>query len=170
LRGTLSLLIVVRSYVGENIKKIMSLILEAWELVNSYVSLGSRTTNLRQYLQANLENDEEFFKGVVSTFVIKVSNMSELKRKEEDFPSIVCIKQLKACWIKIIKCLKEILVDLDTLSVKRGESYLKLIELDLAGTTGEVQDPRLISNSMLMTREQFEEHLEILKAMSNRKI
>jgi hypothetical protein len=58
------------------------------------------------------------------------------------------------------------LVDCDTLSVKKGELYLKLIELDLAGTTGEVQDPKLILNSMLMTREQFEEHLEILKVVS----
>jgi hypothetical protein len=51
LRGTSSLLVAVRRYVGENIKKQMSLILEAWELVNNFVSLGSRITNLRQYLQ-----------------------------------------------------------------------------------------------------------------------
>jgi hypothetical protein len=101
-KGTSSLLIVVRRYFGENIKKRMSLILEAWELDNSYVSLGLRTTNLRQYLQADLENDEELFRGVVSTFVIKVSNMNELKIKEEYRCSIVCIKQLKTCWIKII--------------------------------------------------------------------
>jgi hypothetical protein len=95
--------------------------------------LGSRTTNLRQYLQADLENDEEFYKGVVYTFVVKVSSMSEYRRKEENLPSPIHIKQLKACWIKRIKCLKEILVDCDTISVKRGESYLKLIELDLVG-------------------------------------
>jgi hypothetical protein len=76
---------------------------------------------------------------------------------------------LKACWLKRIKVLKEILVDCDTLSVKKGELYFKLIELDLAGTTGEVQDPKLILNSMLMTREQFEEHLEILKGVSTEK-
>jgi hypothetical protein len=46
---------------------------------------------------------------------------------------------------------------------------LKLVELDLAGTTGEVQDPKLISNSILMTREQFEEHVEILKGISMEK-
>jgi hypothetical protein len=95
--------------------------------------------------------------------------MSELKIKEEYLPSPTCIKQLKACWIKRIKCLKEILVDCDTLSVKKGELYLKLVELDLAGTTREVQDPKLILNSMLMTREQFEEHLEILKVVSTEK-
>jgi hypothetical protein len=71
--------------------------------------------------------------------------------------------------MKMIKTLKEILSDLDTLSVKKGEYYFKLIELDLAGSTGEVQDPRLISNSILITREKFEEHLEMLKVVSDRK-
>jgi len=59
----------------------MSLILETWELANNFVSLGSRMTNLRQYRQGDLENDKEFYKGVVSTIVIKVSSMSEFKRK-----------------------------------------------------------------------------------------
>jgi hypothetical protein len=85
LRGTSSLLTSIRRYVGENIKKIMSLILETWELENNFVSLGSRMTNFRQYLQDDLENDEEFYKGVVSTFVAKVSSVSELWRKERTF-------------------------------------------------------------------------------------
>jgi hypothetical protein len=83
LRGTSSLLSPVKNYVGENIKKMISLILEAWELVNSYVSLGSKLTNLRQYLHVVLENDEGFYKEVVITFVLKVFCMSELKIKEE---------------------------------------------------------------------------------------
>jgi len=100
------LLDVVRRYVGENIKKRMSLILEAWETASSFVSLGSRITNLKQYLQANIENDEDFYKDVVITFVLKVSGMSKLKPKEEDLLSPTCIKQLKAFWINRIKVLK----------------------------------------------------------------
>jgi len=46
---------------------------------------------------------------------------------------------------------------------------LKLIELDLDGTTREVQDPKLILNYMLMTREHFEQHLDILKVVSTKK-
>jgi hypothetical protein len=69
LRGTSSLLVAIKRYVGENIKKIMSLVLETWELANNFISLGSRMTNLRQYLQADLENDEEFYKGVVTTLL-----------------------------------------------------------------------------------------------------
>jgi hypothetical protein len=155
LKGTSSLLVSIRRYVRENIQKRMSLILETWELATSFVSLGSRMTNFRQYLQVDLENDEEFYKGAISTFVAKVSSLSEFQRKEEDFPSTIHIKQLKACWLKRIKSLKEMLVECDTISVKRGELYLKLIELDLAGSTRDVEDPHLILNSILMSKEQL---------------
>jgi hypothetical protein len=121
LKGTSSLLVAVRHYIGENIKKRMSLILETWDLASNFVSLGSKIQNFREYLQADLKNDEGFYKDVVITFVLKISGMTELKRKEEDFPSPTCVKQLKACWIKRIKTLKELLDDLDILSVKKGK-------------------------------------------------
>ena len=38
-----------------------------------------------------------------------------------------------------------------------------MIGLDIAGFTIEVSDPNLISNSMIMNREQFEEQVENLK-------
>jgi hypothetical protein len=85
LKGTSSLLAAIRRYVGENIQKRMSLILETWELATSFVSLGSRMTNFRQYLQADLENDEEFYKGAISTFVAKVSGLSEFREKKRIF-------------------------------------------------------------------------------------
>jgi hypothetical protein len=40
LKGTSSLLVAVRCYVGENIKKRMSLILEAWDLENKFCFFG----------------------------------------------------------------------------------------------------------------------------------
>jgi hypothetical protein len=58
----------------------MSLILEAWDMTKSFVSLASRKINLRQYLQVDLENDEEIYKGDISTFVVKVSSMNEFRR------------------------------------------------------------------------------------------
>ena len=61
------------------------------------------------------------------------------------------------------------MVDCDTLSVKRGESYLKLIEIDFTETTEEIEDLKLISKYMLMTREQFEENLDKLKTASTKK-
>jgi len=63
-------------------------------------------SNLKQYVEANVKNDEGFYKEAITTFVMKVSNMTKHKRKEEDLPSRACIKQLKVCWIKRIKCLK----------------------------------------------------------------
>jgi hypothetical protein len=132
LKGTSSLLAAIRRYIGENIKKRMSLILETWDLASSFVSLGSKIQNFREYLQADLRNDKGFYKDAFITFSLKVSGMTKLKRKEEDFPSPTRMKQLKACWMKIINTLKELLDDLDVLSVKKSEAYSKIMGLDLA--------------------------------------
>jgi hypothetical protein len=72
--------------------------------------------------------------------------------------------------MKIIKKLKELLDDLDILSVKKGEAYSNLVELDLARTIGEVQSPKFISNYIIITREKFEDHVEILKGLSMDKL
>jgi hypothetical protein len=58
LKVTSSFLASIRRYVSENIQKRMSLILETWELTTSFVSIGSRMKNFKQYLQEDLENDE----------------------------------------------------------------------------------------------------------------
>jgi hypothetical protein len=60
---------------------------------------------------------------------------------------------LKACWIKKIKVLKEILDDYDALVVKKEALYHRLIEIDLVGNTGEVQDPKLILYFIFLTRQ-----------------
>jgi hypothetical protein len=88
--------------------------------------------------------------------------MTEMKRKEEYFPSPTHMKQLRVFWMKIINTLKELLDDLDNLSVKKTEAYSKIMRLDLAGAISEVEYPKLISNNILLTRQQFEEHVEIL--------
>ena len=61
--------------------------------------------------------------------------------------------------------LKEILHDCDALVVKKEALYRKLTEIDLAWATGKVQDLNLILNSIFVTRQQFEEHVEILKGL-----
>jgi len=55
------------------------------------------------------------------------------------------------------------LYECDSISVKRGELYFKLIELDLDGSTRDVEDPHLILNSILLSKEQMEEKLDSLK-------
>jgi hypothetical protein len=53
-----------------------------------------------------------------------------------------------------------------TLTFKREELFKRLTEIDLAGGTNEVQDPKLILNSMFLTKQQFDEQVEIFKGLS----
>jgi len=55
------------------------------------------------------------------------------------------------------------LVDYDTISVNREESFLKLIELYLDGTIEEFVDPKFILNYILMSKKKVEEKIEFLK-------
>ena len=95
--------------------------------------------------------------------------MTDHSRKQEDFPSQRHIKKLKACWIERINTLKGLLNQLKELSHKRTEAYSKIIGLDIKVSAIEVSDPNLISNSMIMSREQFEEKVENLKKSSAKK-
>jgi hypothetical protein len=58
------------------------------------------------------------------------------------------------------------LVECDVTSVKRGELYLKFIELELARSTGDVEDSHLIMNMILLSKEQMEKNLDSLKIAS----
>jgi hypothetical protein len=90
------------------------------------------------------------------------------EKKRISLQQLICVKQLKAYWLKRIKSLKETLVECDVISVKRGELYLKLIKLKLVGSTEDVEDPQLIMNSILLTKEQIEEKLDSLKIPSTK--
>jgi hypothetical protein len=147
----------------------MSLILDAWDLESNFISLGSGIHNTREYLKANIENDEGFFKDGLATFIIKVSTMTKYERKQEDLPSKARIKKLNACWIQRINVLRELLNELNDLTSKKTKDYSKLAGLDIAGKTIEVEYPKLVSNSMLQTRQQFEEIVENLKKLSTNK-
>jgi hypothetical protein len=166
IKGESSLHSVNMHFVEENIKKMTSLILETWDLANKFVSLGSKIHNTREYLKVDLTIVERFYKDALSTLVIKISGMTEYQIKQEYLSSLIRVKQLKACWIKMINILRELLGDLNALSKKKVEAYSKLTELDLEGTTIEVQDPKLIVNSFLQKRQQFKEHVEIMKGLS----
>jgi hypothetical protein len=50
--------------------------------------------------------------------------------------------------------------------LKREELFKRLTEIDLTGGTNEVQDPKLILNSMFLTKQQFDEQVEIFKGLS----
>jgi hypothetical protein len=55
------------------------------------------------------------------------------------------------------------LAECDVISSKRGELYLMLIELKLSGLTEDVEDPHLIINSILLSKEQMEEKIDSLR-------
>jgi len=75
-RGISSLVTATRHFVEENIKKIMSLILYIWDLVKSFSSLKIIIQNTKEYLNADLKNDEGFITNGVAMFAAKVSAMT----------------------------------------------------------------------------------------------
>jgi len=79
-----------------NIKKRTFLVLEAQDISNNIMNFGSKLHNFKDYLQVDYENEEGFYKDVVTTFILKVMNMTYLKIKEENLPSQATVKQLKA--------------------------------------------------------------------------
>jgi hypothetical protein len=78
IKGSSILLTSSKSYVENNIKKIMALITEDWEISKPMISFGSRVYAFLEYLQDDLKNEEVFYLDSVVHFGIKVSNMSEL--------------------------------------------------------------------------------------------
>jgi phage-related protein len=76
-------------YVGDNIKKRITLIIDIWELATSSTTLSTRILNFKEYLQKDLENDEHFYKEVVNTFSAKISSMNDVHRREQNLPSKV---------------------------------------------------------------------------------
>jgi len=94
LKGSTILLTSSRGYVEKNIKKIMELIIEAWEISKSMVSFGMRAHTFHEYLHAALKSEEGFYLDAVVPFGFKVSNMKKFIRREGDIPSPNWIKQL----------------------------------------------------------------------------
>jgi len=93
----------------------MSLILELWDMANSFSSLGLRIHNTKEYLK----NDEGFYTYGVVMFAMKVSKMTEQLIKKENIFSSRCTKQLKSCWIERINILKGLPTQLFDLSRRK---------------------------------------------------
>jgi hypothetical protein len=70
----------------------MSLVLYLWDLEKTFSSLRLKIQNTKEYLNADLKNDEGFFRYGVSTFIAKVLAMTDHARKKEDFLSQSCMK------------------------------------------------------------------------------
>jgi hypothetical protein len=106
LKGSSSLLTSSMSYVENSIKIRMALITEDWEISTNMIYFGLRAHSFHEYLQVDLKNEEGFYLDVVVPFGVKVSNMKELRKREEDVPSPGRIKQLNVWWKENIKKLE----------------------------------------------------------------
>jgi hypothetical protein len=76
-----------------------------------------------------LENDEGFYKEAECMFVAKVSSLSEQHRRDQKIPSNTLMKQINACWLKIIKFLREFLSECDVINIKIGDIFLNFFYL-----------------------------------------
>jgi len=96
-------------------------------------------------------------------FPMKVLAMTKKTRNQDNIPSLNRIKQLKSCWMERINVLKGLITQLTDLSRRKNEAYLKILDLDIVGTTIEVSNPKYLSKSMLVTQQDFEDQIEELK-------
>jgi hypothetical protein len=115
LKGASSLLTDIRKYVCYNMKKRATLILDIWELATSSTTLSTRILNFKEYLQKDLENDENFYKEYINTFFAEISSMNDVHEREKNLSSKVQLKQINACCLRRIECLREMLVECVTL-------------------------------------------------------
>jgi uncharacterized coiled-coil DUF342 family protein len=143
-KGSSSLLQTTRKYIGDKIHKIIDLIQEIWELAQGSTEFATRITNFKEYLQKYMENDEGFYKNVVSTFFSKVSILSNIHKREQNLPSNTQMKQINACWLKMIKKLREMISEIDALKNKRSDLFFKLVDL-----MKELDGPNLLMDTIL---------------------
>jgi len=61
----------------------MSLILELWDMANSFASHGLRIQNTKDYLNSNLKNDEGFYIDIVVMFTARFVVMIEETRRRK---------------------------------------------------------------------------------------
>jgi hypothetical protein len=134
-----TLLALPRSLIENNIKKIMQLVTEAWEASQNIVSFQKKANDLLEHLQENLKNDQRFCEQVLTPFSNHAINTSELKRTQENLPSPKRTKKVKACWKKKFKNLELIVESCKQAILEKEELFTNLIQIDLAGSTNEVQ-------------------------------
>jgi hypothetical protein len=161
-----TLLACSRALVENNINKRMHLLTEAWETSQNLVSFGKKANDFLQHLEANLRNEQHLCDQVLAPFANYVVNTSELKRRQEKLPSPKRTKKVKACWQKKVDNLELIVKSCKQVISEKEDLFTSLLQMDLAGTTNEVQDPNLILKSLSITKEAFQEQVDILKGLS----
>jgi hypothetical protein len=73
---------------------------------------------------------------------------------------------LNACWKEKVKNLNIYFQACNQAITRREELFKRLTEIDLVESTNEVQDPKLILNSLFLTKQAFDEQVDIFKGLS----
>ena len=144
----------------------MELITEAWEMSKNMVSFGTRVCAFHEHLQADLKNEQGFYLGEILPFGVEVTGMTEFRRRQEDLPSLDQIDQLNAWWKEKVKNLNGIVQACRQTISRRDKLFKKLTDIDLAANTNEVQDPKLIFNSLFLTKQALDDQVQIYKRLS----
>jgi hypothetical protein len=147
----------------------MELVTKAWKRSQTITSLGNRAHSLLEHLQAELKDEEIFFLKTVIPFSKIVNNMTETKRRE-GLPSKNWIGQLNACWKEKVKNLHLIVQSCEQAISNKDKLFTRLSTIDLAGKTNDFQDRDLISNSLPLTKQEFDKQVVMFKALSLEKI
>jgi hypothetical protein len=161
-----TLLACSKSLVENNINKRMQLVIEVWETTQNLVSFEKKANGLLEHLEVNLTNEQLFGHQLLDPFANYSLNTSELKRRQEKLPSPKHTKKVKSCWQKKIENLPLIVKSCKQVISKKENLLQSLLQMDLTGTTNEVQDTNLILKSLSVTKEAFQEQVDILKGLS----
>jgi hypothetical protein len=84
---------------------------------------------------------------VLSQRIIQLQDHSPISFSPQVFPNMLKLPEPK-------------------ITFKREELFKRLTKIDRAGGTNEVHDPKLILNSIFLTKQQFDEQFEIFKGLS----
>jgi hypothetical protein len=112
-----------------------------------------------------LKNEQGLYLDAVA-FGVKFTDMMESIGREEDLPSLNQIKKLNTCWKEKVKNLNGIIQACSQAITRREELFKKITKIDLVGSTNEFQDPKLILNSLFLTKQSFDEQVDIFKGLS----
>jgi hypothetical protein len=121
---------------------------------------------LLQHLEANLKNEHLFCHHILAPFADYAINTSKLKRRQEKLPSPKHTKKVKACWQKKVDNLELIVKSCKQVISEKEHLFTSLLQMDLVGTTNDIQDRNLILKSFSITKESFQEQVDILKGLS----
>ena len=122
-----------------------------------------RAHALHEHLQGDLKNEECFYLDMVIPFGVYVSNITDMRTRQEDLPSPNQITQLNACWKEKVKNLHLIVQSCEQAISKKEKLFTKLTKIDLAERINDFQDPNLIVNSFPLTKQAFDEQVDIFK-------